>query len=136
VRGVDDLDEYEAELASAAAFASVSPHVPDSFAIDPEFACLTHAEQLADLNPALIYREGWTRLHDSDAWGCHAWCETATGEIVDPYFEWRWPGAAVQYLVADPQTEDPFDRGSLLRASPPASAPSDDRPTRLRSDGQ
>lgn len=90
-------------------YAGSSPHVPDEFRLDPyEHNCLGHADQLAELNPALTYVEGWARKSNRFAeWGAHAWCETADGEVVDPYFEWKFPGESITYHRAEPGG-DPF----------------------------
>src|ERR1035441_5392943 len=47
---------------------------------------------LVELDPSLRYQEGWTRLAAGDEWGAHAWAETSATKVVDPYFQWRFPG--------------------------------------------
>ena len=101
------------EADDAKLFKSKNKHVPSNFRIDDEFGCLTHAEQLARLNPKLEYVEGWVKA-PGEKWGenAHAWCQTKSGEIVDPYFEWRFGDRQkqIEYRAAKPG-DDPFDRG-------------------------
>jgi hypothetical protein len=64
--------------------------VPQGYALDDEFNCLTNAENLAAANPKLRYVEGFAVL-PGDKRGAHAWCVGPQGEIVDPYFKQRFP---------------------------------------------
>lgn len=75
---------------SARGFRSGNRHVPKAYRIDPEFNCLTNAENLAAMAKSLVYVEGWCKMRGDKKWGAHAWCQTRKGEIVDPYFEWRF----------------------------------------------
>lgn len=82
-------------------FRSKNPHVPASYRLDLEFVCFTNAENLARSNPELEYVEGRARLVSGKRkgdWGHHAWCETKNGEVVDPYFEWKFPGRKIEYM--------------------------------------
>jgi len=99
-------DEYD----DAAAFRSANPQVPADYRIDPEFNCLTNAENLADMSPSLVYTEGWCRFRGEKKWGSHAWCQTVEGVIVDPYFEWKF-GEKTRLLEYKPAGDDesPFD---------------------------
>jgi hypothetical protein len=76
-------------------------HVPKSYRLDLEFNCFTNAENLSELSSRLRYVEGEARLkgdRSKDAWGDHAWCVVeVTGEAVDPYFEWKFPGKVIEY---------------------------------------
>jgi len=106
--GLDEHDDEFFDIVSC--WRSTDTRVPTYFSIDPEFNCLSNTENLILLSPELRYQEGWTRTSQDDKWGAHAWAETTNGEIVDPYFQWAFPGSEIQYLRAGPG-DDPFGRG-------------------------
>ena len=95
---LEDLHHFD-ETGEQPAWRSKNPHVPKSYRLDLEFVCFTNAENLSRLNRKLRYVEGLCRKRgdrSKNAWGEHAWCETA-GEVVDPYFEWKFPGEDLEY---------------------------------------
>jgi len=65
--------------------------IPKNFCIDDEFGCLTNAENLIRANHHLGFQVGRTRILGDKKWGDHAWCVTPKGDIIDPYFQWRFP---------------------------------------------
>lgn len=90
----DEDEEYERMLA----WRSQNPRVHSDFRLDPESHCLGNTEALCDLDPTLTYQEGQVRDESSPTgWSDHAWATTPEGEIVDPYFEYRWPGKEWHY---------------------------------------
>lgn len=83
---------------------SRNPLVPAGYRLDLEYVCFTNAENLSMVT-GYTYVEGEARLRGDegkDAWGDHAWCVTAEGVVVDPYFEWMFPGKVIEYR-ADPE---------------------------------
>jgi len=95
----DDQERFD-ETGEQPNWQSKNPHVPKSYRLDLEYNCYTNNENAAKLNPNLIVVYGWCRLKgdtSKDAWGNHCWCKTKTGEIVDPYFEWKFPGQKLIY---------------------------------------
>jgi hypothetical protein len=79
---------------------SKNPHVPKNYRLDLEFVCFTNAENLSRMNRNFKYVEGLARFKgdkSKNAWGEHAWCVTKQGVIVDPYFEWKFPGKKIEY---------------------------------------
>jgi hypothetical protein len=96
-RSIMDQQRFD-DTGKQPAFRSKNPHVPKEYRLDLAFNCFTNAKNLAKMNPKLIYREGYCREKGKKGeWGNHAWCETAQGEIVDPYFEWKFPGEKLIY---------------------------------------
>lgn len=76
--------------------------VPADYRLDLEYVCFTNAQNLADLT-GYTYVEGKARFQGdttTNAWGHHAWCVTADGVVVDPYFEWMFPNQAIEYQVS------------------------------------
>jgi hypothetical protein len=53
--------------------------------------CISNAENLIKQNKRLRLVEGKTRLNKRDKWGDHFWCITPRGNIIDPYFMFRFP---------------------------------------------
>jgi len=95
----DDKNRFD-ETGEQPKWTSKNPHVPAIYRLDLEFVCFTNAQNLADMNTRLTYVEGLCRLKgdcSKDAWGEHAWCVTPNGEVVDPYFEWKFPGESLEY---------------------------------------
>ena len=74
--------------------------IPKDFRIDEEFGCQTCAEQLEASNPNLTFQIGRTRI-GKDKWGDHAWCTNPYGDIIDPYFQWRFPNECnrIEYVI-------------------------------------
>jgi hypothetical protein len=100
---IDDQRHFE-ETGEQPDWRSENPLVPAAYRLDLEFVCFTNAENLAALAPHLSYVEGLARLLDdesSNAWGEHAWCQTEAGEVVDPYFEWKFPGQGIEYRALE-----------------------------------
>jgi hypothetical protein len=100
-RWVEDQARFD-ETGEATEWRSANPLVPAGYLLDLGFNCLTNAENLALLSPGLHYVEGQARLRSGDtSWGDHAWCETAKGEVVDPYFEWKFPDQHIVYRAGE-----------------------------------
>jgi hypothetical protein len=100
----DEQQEHYDATGEQPNWRSANPLVPSSFRIDAEYNCFTNAENLAQLSRGqLRYTEGKARLvlGADRSWGDHAWTtHTETGEVVDPYFEWRFPGRKIEYRPA------------------------------------
>src|SRR3954468_17394055 len=81
---------------------SASPHVPASFyPLNPgDENCLGHTERLVAANPELRQAMGYAKGNDG-TWGAHTWAVSPKGEIVDPYFEWRFPNTQYEYREAE-----------------------------------
>ena len=83
-----------------------SKWIPKDFHVDDEFGCLTNAERLEETIKGLRFQTGWTRF-PGDKWGCHAWCVTSKGSIIDPYFQWRFPNE--WHLIEYKNDDDAFE---------------------------
>lgn len=98
MKWLEDLERYN-RTGIQPAWRSKNALVPKGYRLDLEFVCFTNAKNLADLT-GYRYVEGLARRQgdeSTDAWGEHAWCVAPSGKIVDPYFEWMFPGEAIEY---------------------------------------
>lgn len=95
---IEDQERWD-ETGEAPDWRSADPNVPPDYSLDLEFNCYTNTENLVEANPQLRYAEGKARLTSGPdrSWGDHAWAVTKDGKIVDPYFEWRFPGVKIEY---------------------------------------
>lgn len=95
---IEDHERFEL-TGEQPSWTSANPLVPETYRLDLDFVCFTNAENLADLT-GYEYVEGRARLvggESETAWGDHAWCVTADGVVVDPYFEWKFPEKVIEY---------------------------------------
>ncbi len=93
-----DQKRYD-ETGEQPSWQSTNPLVPSSYRLDLEYVCFTNAWNL-HLLTGYNYVEGKCRLKgdkSKDAWGNHAWCVAPSGQVVDPYFEWKFPGQQLEY---------------------------------------
>lgn len=83
--------------------AATKKWVPKGYQIDDEVGCLTNSENLAKAVPQLRLVQGYTRFPGERQFGEHQWCETPQGEIVDPYFQHKFPDrwATIEYRPSD-----------------------------------
>lgn len=86
---------------------------PKGFTIDDEYGCLTNSERLEKANPKLRLVVGRTRIIGERKWGDHAWCVTPKGDIIDPYFIWRFPSEwnRIEYVEDSSAFDGEFEEG-------------------------
>lgn len=123
----EDQDRFD-ETGKQPTWRSKNPLVPANYRLNLEFVCFTNAEKLARITKlrcvtGLCRQKGDT---SETAWGEHCWCITKTGEIVDPYFEWKFPGATLEYKQYKDQSYHSDDGGKpacgkIIRATMPLS---------------
>ena len=89
----------------ATSFSKQRQWTPKTFSIDEDFGCQTNAERLVKANPRLKFQVGRTRIIGDKKWGDHAWCINPKGEIIDPYFMWKFSKddkwRDIEYVVDD-----------------------------------
>lgn len=100
-----DQERFD-ETGKQPAWRSKNPLVPNTYRLNLEYVCFTNAERLAR-KAKLRVVIGLCRMkgdQSNNAWGEHCWCISSKGEIVDVYFEWKFPGMTLEYKQYKDQT--------------------------------